>query len=56
MDGINGRELVRADLSADLEVEEVLKTKRLKNGKELIYCKFKGYDSSFSRWIEKGQQ
>ena len=51
-----GRELVRADLSADLEVEEVLKTKRLKNGNVLIYCKFKDHDSSFNRWIEKGQQ
>ena len=51
-----GRELARADLSTDLKVEEVLKTKRLKNGKTLIYCKFKGLDSSFNHWIEKGEQ
>ena len=51
-----GRELVRADLSTGLKVERVLKTKKLKNGQELIYCKFKGYDSSFNRWMEKGQQ
>ena len=51
-----GRELARADLSTDLEVEKVLKTKHLKNGKILIYCKFNGYDSSFNRWIEEGKQ
>ena len=51
-----GRELVRADLSTGLKVERVLKTKKLKNGQELIYCKFEGYDSSFNRWMEKGQQ
>ena len=51
-----GRELARADLSTDLEVEEFLRTKKLKNGKTLIYCKFKGLDSSFNRWIEKGTQ
>ena len=51
-----GRELARADLSTDLEVEEVLKRKHLKNGKTLIYCKFKHHDSSFNRWIEEGEQ
>ena len=51
-----GRELARADLSTDLEVEEVLRTKTLKNGKTLIYCKFKGHDSSFNRWIERDTQ
>ena len=51
-----GRELARADLSTDLKVEEILKTKTLKNGKSLIYCNFKGLDSSFNRWIEKGTQ
>ena len=35
---------------------DVLRTKKLKNGKILIYCKFKGLDSSFNRWIEKGKQ
>ena len=51
-----GRELCRADLSTDLEVEEVLKIKTLNNGKVLIYCKFKGHDSSFNRWIERDKQ
>ena len=52
-----GRELCHADLSTDdLEVEEVLKTKKLKSGKTLIYCKFKGHDSSFNRWIERDKQ
>ena len=51
-----GRELARADLSTDLEVEHILKSKTLKNGKTLIYCKFKGYDPSFNRWIERNKQ
>ena len=48
-----GRELARADLSTDLEVERVLKEKTLQNGKTLIYCKFKDHDESFNRWIQK---
>ena len=51
-----GRELARADLSTDLEVEHILKSKTLKNGKTLIYCKFKGHDPSFNRWIERNKQ
>ena len=54
--GYYGRELARADLTTDLKVEEVLKTKTLKNGKNLIYVKFKNHDDSFNRWIEKGEQ
>ena len=51
-----GRELARADLTTDLKIEEVLRTKQLKNGKTLIYVKFKNHDSSFNRWIEKSEQ
>ena len=51
-----GRELSRANLTTNLKVEEVLKRKRLKNGKTVIYCKFKGLDSSFNRWLKEGEE
>ena len=44
-----GKELSYADLSK-LEPERVLKRKKI-NGKKFIYTTFKGYDSSFARWI-----
>ena len=47
-----GRELARADLS-ELEIEEVLKEKTTKDGRTLIYVKYKDHDSSFNRWTEK---
>ena len=51
-----GRELARADLSTNLTVEDILKTRELKNGKTIIHVKFKGHDPSFNRWIEKEEQ
>ena len=43
------KELARADLT-DLEIEEVIKKKKIRNRK-LIYAKFKDHKASFNRWI-----
>ena len=45
-------ELTHADTS-QLDVERVLKETRTKDGRTLVFAKFKGHDSSFNRWILK---
>ena len=50
--GFYGRELLSADLD-DLEVEKILATKKLEDGRTLVKCRYKGYSPSFDRWVEK---
>ena len=51
-----GNELARADLSV-LEIDgRPLKEKKAADGRrKLIYVKFKGYDDSFNRWLDKAE-
>ena len=47
-----GRELAKADLSTDLEVERIIR-KRTIDKKKFIYVKLKNLDKSYNRWIEQ---